>query len=95
VAWYGDRQCTWTTINCGYEFVALNDFIKPVSGLYLTLNTLNGRLFTECIQGGVDNWSNFAYRTLAYNNIPAGFPLRQSPLDSLPSGLFLTDHRRW
>jgi hypothetical protein len=95
VAWYGDRQCTWTTLNCQYEFVALNDFIKPVSGLYLTLQTLNGKLLTECIQGGVDNWSNFAYKTLVYNQLPDKFPLRQFPLEALASGLFLTDRQRW
>jgi hypothetical protein len=95
VAWYGDRQCTWTTINCRSDFGALSDFIKPVGGLYLTLNTLDGKLYTECLLGSVDNWNNFAYRTLAYRQVPEGFPLRQSPQDSLSYGLFLSDHRRW
>jgi hypothetical protein len=95
VAWYGDRQCTWTTLNCQYEFNSLNDFIKPVNGLYLTLETLNGKFMSECYQGGVDNWSNFAYRTVAYNQLPKNFPLRQFALDSFRSGLFITDHRRW
>jgi hypothetical protein len=95
VAWYGDRQCSWTTINCNYEFVALNDFIKPVNGLYLTLNTLNAKLLTECVQGGVDNWSNFSYKTLAFNQLPSKFPLQNFPLESLGSGLFLADRQRW
>lgn len=95
VAWYGDRQCTWLTINCNYEFVALNDFIKPVNGLYLTLNTLDAKLLTECVQGGVDNWSNFCYKTLALNQLPEKFPLRNFPLESLGSGLFLADRQRW
>ena len=95
VAWYGDRQCTWTTLNCEYEFVALNDFIKPVNALYLTLNTLDGRFFTECLQGGVDNWSNFGFKAQVYNHLPNKFPLSQFPLDSLGSGLFLCDHKRW
>jgi hypothetical protein len=95
VAWYGDRQCTWSTLNARYEFNALNDFIKPVNALYLTLNTLDGKLFTECVQGGVDNWNNFAYKTVAYNQLPDQFPLRNFPLESLASGLFLSDRQRW
>jgi hypothetical protein len=95
VAWYGDRQCTWTTLNAQYEFIALNDFIKPVNALYLTLYTLDGKLFTECIQGGVGNWSNFAYKTVAFNQLPSNFPLVNFPLESLSSGLFLSDRQRW
>jgi hypothetical protein len=95
VAWYGDRQCAWTTLNCQYEFNALNDFLKPVNGLYLTLNTLDGKLLSECMQGPVDNWSHFAYRTLAYNQLPNNFPLTQFPQGSLLSGFFITDHARW
>ena len=66
-----------------YEFVALNDYIKPVNGLYLTRDTLDGKLFTECIQGGVDSWSNFAYKTVAFNQLPGNFPLVNFPLESL------------
>jgi hypothetical protein len=95
VAWYGDRQCTWTTINWQYEFGSINDYVKPVHGLYLSFNTLNGHLLTDCVQGTVDSWDNFAYRTLAHNNIPDGFPLRQFPQDSSIQGLFLTDRQRW
>ena len=96
VAWYGDRQCSWTTLNCKYEFVALNDFIKPVGGLYLGLNTLDGRLVTDCLHGNVvDNWNSFVFNTLAHNKIPDKFPLTQSPLESLRSSIFLADRQRW
>lgn len=95
VAWYGDRQCAWTTINSQYEFIALNDFIKPVNALYLTLYTLDGKLLSECVQGGVGNWNNFAYKTVAYNQLQKDFPLVNSPLESLNSGLFLSDRKRW
>jgi hypothetical protein len=94
VAWYGDRQCSWTTINSQYEFFQLNDYIKPVHGLYLTLNTLDAKLFTECLQGGVDSWGNFVLKTVAANQIPPQFPLRSAPY-GLASGLFLTDRQRW
>ncbi|MDR3458904.1 MAG: glycosyltransferase family 39 protein [Verrucomicrobiae bacterium] len=95
VAWYGDRQCTWTTINSQYEFYALNDYVKPVHGLYLTLITLNGKLMTECIQGGVESWDNFVFKTLVANQLPSGFPLRYFPEETLMSGMFLTDRQRW
>jgi 4-amino-4-deoxy-L-arabinose transferase-like glycosyltransferase len=95
VAWYGDRQCTWTTINSQYEFFALNDYVKPVRGLYLTLVSLNGKLLTECLQGPVDSWAYFAWQTLAHDKLPDGFPLRNVPQDSLLSGLYLTDRQRW
>jgi hypothetical protein len=94
VAWYGDRQCTWTTINSQYEFFQFNDYVKQVRALYLTLNTLDGKLFTECLQGGVDSWGNFCLRTVAANQIPPHFPLKVAPY-GLQSGLFLTDRQRW
>ena len=95
VAWYGHQQCSWTTVNCGYQFDALHKYIKPVSGLYLTLVTLDGRLMTECLQGNVDNWSNFAYTSLAKETLPNNFPLTVFPQDTLGSGMFLTDRERW
>jgi len=95
VAWYGHHQCAWTTVNCGNQFNALHQNIKPVRGLYLTLVTLDGRLMTECLQGGVDNWSNFAYQSLAKETLPDKFPLTVFPQDSLGSGMFLTDRERW
>jgi hypothetical protein len=94
VAWYGDRQCTWNTINSQYEYFLLNDNAKHVSALYLTLNTLDGKLFTDCLQGGVDSWGNFVLKTVAANQIPQQFPLKVAPY-GLFSGLFLTDRQRW
>ncbi len=95
VAWYGQRQCSWTTRNSQYDFVALNDYIKPVKGLYLSLATLDGKLISECKMGGADSWGNFAFQAAAYNQLPKNFPLRNFPAESLPSGLFLTDRQRW
>ena len=94
VAWYGDHPCTWTTINSQYEFFQFNDYVKQVRALYLTLNTLDGKLFTECLQGGVDSWGNFCWKTVAANQIPPQFPLKVAPYGLL-SGLFLTDRQRW
>ena len=94
VAWYGDQKCVWTTVNSQYEFFLFNDYVKEVRGLYLTLNTLDQKLFTECLQGGVDSWGNFVLKTVAANQIPPQFPLKVAPYGLL-SGLYLTDRVRW
>ena len=94
VAWYGHHQCVWATANSQYEFFQFNDYVKNVRGLYLTLNTLDQKLFSECLQGGVDSWGNFVLKTVAANQIPPQFPLKVAPYGLL-SGLFLTDRQRW
>ena len=95
VAWYGDRQCVWNTINTQYTFFQLNDYIKPVHALYLTLTTLDGKLLTDCLQGSRDSWGNFVLKSIAANQLPADFPLRNFPAETLLSGMFLTDRPRW
>ncbi len=94
VAWYGKRQCAWTTLNSQYQFFELNDYCKTVSALYLTLNTLDGKFYSECVRGNVDSWGNFVLKSLALGQVPTPFPLKSMPL-GLITGLFLTDHQRW
>lgn len=94
VAWYGDHQCVWLTLNSNYEFFQFYDYVKPVNGLYLTLGTLNSKLFSECLQGGKDSWGKFVYQVIATSQIPPDFPLKAAPY-GVVSGLFLTDHQRW
>jgi hypothetical protein len=95
VAWYGHRQCTWTTLNTKHEFFSLNDNLaKPVRALYLTLVTLDGKLFSDCLQGGVSSWGVFVLKSVTTREIPPGFPLRESPY-GLSTGLVLTDRQRW
>lgn len=94
MAWYGDRQCAWTTINSDYEFFQFYDYVKPVSALYLTAMTLDARLYTDCFRGGADSWGKFIFKIVAANEIPPQFPLKAAPYDVL-TGLFLTDHQRW
>jgi len=95
VAWYGHQPCAWTTINSQYEFFQLNDYVRPVNGLYLSLNTLDGKLFTECLQGGMDSWGNFTLKTVTSSQLPQGFPLKNFPVETLISGMFLSDRVRW
>jgi hypothetical protein len=95
VAWYGDRQCTWTTINCGYEFYQLNDYCKKISALYLTISTLDSKLLSECYLGNLDSWGNFSLKLLAFGKQPEKFPLHLAPYGSTAAAIFLTDRERW
>jgi hypothetical protein len=95
VAWYGDHQCTWISMNSQSEFFQFNDYVKQVRGLFLTLNTLDSRLYTECLQGTVDSWGKFALNTAVVGQTPQGFTLRYFPVGVLQSGLFFTDRQRW
>jgi hypothetical protein len=94
VAWYGDHQCVWTTVNCGYEFYQFNDYEKKVSGLYLTISTLDNRLFSQCYLGDLDNWGNFSLQLLSLGRPPEKFPLYVAPY-GMGAAIFLTDQRRW
>jgi hypothetical protein len=97
VAWYGNRQCVWLTDDAGDSFFELNDYLKPVNGLYLTMRTMDGRLLTDCFRSGKDSWGAFVMNALAKQQIPPKFPLRHAPSGSaaIDSGMFLTDVDRW
>jgi hypothetical protein len=97
VAWYGQRQCVWVTEDAKSQFFALNDYIKPVSALYLTMRTMDSRLVSDCFRGGQDSWGHFTLDALSRNQIPADFPLHRAPSGSaaISSGMFLTDAERW
>jgi 4-amino-4-deoxy-L-arabinose transferase-like glycosyltransferase len=95
VAWYGHRQCVWLTLNTQDDFFAIgDDFQKPVLGLYLTPETMDGKLLSDCVRGGENSWGNFLFKALAQGQISSKFPLNHAP-SGLASGLFLTDHQRW
>jgi hypothetical protein len=95
VAWYGDRQCLWLTLNAQDDFFAVNDNLKPVQALYLTPETTDGKFVSEWIRAGEHSWGNFLIQASLQNQIPQGFPLRNAPTGFLPERLFLTDRQRW
>lgn len=97
VAWYGQHQCVWLTANDDDQFYALNDYIKPVNALYLTMRTMDGKLISDCLHTGKDSWGRFVLDALTRNKVPVGFPLSHAPSGSaaLMSGMFLTDSDRW
>jgi len=97
VAWYGHHQCVWLTLNTQDEFNAINYWIKPVQAIYLTPETMDDKLLSDCVRGGENSWGNFLLKALAQNQIAPNFPLTHGPTGSaaIVSGLFLTDRIRW
>jgi hypothetical protein len=95
VAWYGNRQCIWTTLTAQDEFFAVNDYLKPVKALYLTPLTMDAKFLTEWIRPGEISWGSFVLESLMRKEIPPNFPLRKAPNGFLPEQLFLTDWTRW
>jgi len=95
VAWYGRRQCIWTTLNAQDDFFAVNDLLKPVRGLYLTPQTMDSRFLTQWVRSGEHSWGSFILESMMRHQIPPTFPLREAPAGFLPEQLFLTDWKRW
>ena len=94
VAWYGERQCVWLTLNTGDDFYAVNDFLKPVAALYLTSETLDVKLLSDCLRTPPDSWGNFVLKKTTTGE--STFPLRVSPVSGvIKSGIFVTDRPRW
>jgi 4-amino-4-deoxy-L-arabinose transferase-like glycosyltransferase len=99
VAWYGDRQCIWTTLDAGLDhsgdFFTINDYQKPIRGLYLTPLTIDTRFVSEMIRNPDGAWGRFVLESLLRTNVPTGFPLKNAPKGFLPDFLFLSDRVRW
>jgi len=98
VAWYGHHECVWLTLNTQDDFFAIGDkYQRPVLGIYLTPETMDAKLLSECARGGENSWGNFLLKALAQGQISSKFPLTHAPSGSaaIGSGLFLTDRVRW
>lgn len=95
VAWYGNRQCIWTTLDAQQQFFAVNDYLKPVRALYLTPQTMDSRFLTQWVRSGEHSWGSFILESMLRREIPTSFPLRTAPTGFLPEQLFLTDWERW
>ncbi len=105
VAWYGNRQCVWLTRlaiplhNTEGEwresFLAVNDALKPVSALYLTQTTTDGRFLTDWMHSGESSWGDFVLHTVVSHAPPQGFPLHSVAPGYLPEQVLLYDSVRW
>jgi hypothetical protein len=104
VAWYGDRQSVWLTLNATASpqdpiewqesFFAINDALKPVNALYLTPRSLDAHFQSQWVRGG-SNWGHFIVDILIKGELPPGFPLTKIPPGYLPEQVLLCDWARW
>jgi hypothetical protein len=95
LAWYGNRQCVWHTLNAQSEFYAVHDMLKPIRGLYLTPQTMDARFLSQWVRAGEHSWASFILESMLRNQIDAKFPLRAAPKGFFPEQLFLADYERW
>jgi len=98
VAWYGQRQSVWLTLNAQNDYFAIDSFQKPIKGLYLTQRTLDRKFHSELLQRSPDsNWGALVLDIIVNRQqVPPSFPLRSNMPGLLASGqLFLTDRDRW
>jgi hypothetical protein len=104
VAWYGQRQCVWLTLKCApdakdpnthEDFLAINDYQKPINALYLTPQTMDGRFLSQWFMAGEQSWGSFIVQCVLGKNVPSYFPLNQSPTGWPYDQLVLTDWQRW
>jgi hypothetical protein len=95
VAWYGNRQCVWLSLNAQDQFYAINA-IKPVCALYLTPQTMDGKFVSQWMEGDERGWGRFVYAILKDERIgDENFPLTHAPSGFFPEQLFLSDRDRW
>jgi hypothetical protein len=80
VAWYGQSQSVWLTLNTQSDFFGINDYQKPIRALYLTQVTLDARFLSQWVKSGDRNWGKFILdclfrRSEKQAGPPDGFPL--------------------
>jgi 4-amino-4-deoxy-L-arabinose transferase-like glycosyltransferase len=95
VAWYGRHQCVWLTLDAQDEFYALHKNLKPVSALYLTSLTMDGKFVSEWFESNRHSWGRFLYGALKDERLPDNFPLTKMPEGLFPERLFLSNRDRW
>jgi 4-amino-4-deoxy-L-arabinose transferase-like glycosyltransferase len=106
VAWYGQSQSISLTLNARFDFFAVNDFLKPVSALYLTPQTVErwtqvgdwGNLFLQTVRVLPGNDSKYPLHLgLTLPQLDA--PPIPFPLDYLQKGwpmqLLFTFRQHW
>ena len=99
VAWYGQAQCVWLTLNCQSAFLAINDFEKPVQALYLSRISLDGRFLSQWVRTGDKSWGEFMLNCLFRKaqgrpGPPPDFPL-QYWQPGWPDQFLLTFREHW
>jgi 4-amino-4-deoxy-L-arabinose transferase-like glycosyltransferase len=91
VAWYGQRQCVWLTLNMEKDFFAINDYRKTVQAIFLVSVPTTERTIGRWLSGG--GWGQFIVACVA--NLNQGLPggIRSFPLNFLQDRD--ADTKRW
>jgi 4-amino-4-deoxy-L-arabinose transferase-like glycosyltransferase len=58
VAWYGRHDCITLSRGTQDDFSAVNDYLQPVKGIYLTSLTLDDKFFSAVLRSQPDGWSH-------------------------------------
>jgi hypothetical protein len=95
VAWYGDRKCILLTQDAQKSFYSIYDDQQPISALYLTPLTTNGKFLEDVLRAPDGDWYKLAVEVMTKNNLPPGFPLKDARSSYLPDQLLLCDRARW
>ncbi|MEJ0088531.1 MAG: glycosyltransferase family 39 protein [Limisphaerales bacterium] len=95
VAWYGNHQCAWLTLDWQDDFAGIDKDIKPVKALYLTSQTMDGKFVSEWMQARESSWGGFLLKVLNEKYVPDKFPLTKAPAGFFPERMFITDKVRW
>jgi hypothetical protein len=97
MAWYGNRQSLWLTLDVDEDFYAINDYQKPIRGLFLTAVTMDAKFVSNFLRSDDFSWGNFVMEMMYKGETKKGFPLRSSTRESLywPEEVFLSDWARW
>jgi hypothetical protein len=95
VAWYGNRQCIFLTLDYEKAYNDINDFQKPIRALYLTPRSLDGRFLSDWVRTGERSWGSFVFNAMIGQQVPRYFPLQHQPEGFRPEQLFLSDRKRW
>ncbi|HEX4120215.1 MAG TPA: glycosyltransferase family 39 protein [Verrucomicrobiae bacterium] len=99
VAWYGNRDCSWLSLDDDREFFKING-LRDVKALYLTQRTSNKAFLSQMVTDP-KSWGHFFFECEAHlaceghGEVPSGFPLTKAPSGFLPDQLLLSDRARW
>jgi hypothetical protein len=58
VAWYGDRQCLWLTLDAKGDFFAVNDYLRPVKGIYFSNETMDEKFLSGVARSNQGSWEH-------------------------------------
>jgi len=97
VAWYADRPAIWLALDVKKDFYEINDYIKPIKGLYLTPITTDAKFVSSFAQPTEMSWAAIVLNAAVSGKVPEDFPLRSAPVREFfwPQEIFLADWERW